>query len=83
MFELTSEQVETIGEMADKAENLIYAASIPMPPSVHVQCLKEGLREIRDALHELHCAVVGVDCPACGTQHLASVTCGEAEAGRA
>jgi hypothetical protein len=75
------DQFEIVGKMADKAENCIYAASLPVPLTIHVQCLTEALRDIRDELHGAYFAVVGVDCPTCETLHPRDMSCGEADSG--
>jgi hypothetical protein len=65
MIELTYEQLETIGAMADKADNLVSASMLDLPVGIHIQCLTAGLREIRETLREVHDAINRVDTSVC------------------
>lgn len=50
---MNEEQKEKIGEVVDRLENLIAALSMPIPDSIHVECLRESLPEVKEQLQEL------------------------------
>lgn len=54
-----AEAIETVGRMADKADNLLHAAKLPVPDSIHVTGMKAGLEEIHQALQEAYVALGG------------------------
>lgn len=51
--------IDEIGELADKADNLIAATNIPLRPEMHVSCLKDGLKEISEALKQYYIEQTG------------------------
>lgn len=59
---MNEDQVEKIGELADKADSfleLIY--NVAMTPKMKVDAAKTGFLEIRDALKELYIELSGDD----------------------
>lgn len=52
-------ELDTIGRLSDKADNLVHAARLPLTPQTHVECLSGGMAEIRDALRELYLEASG------------------------
>lgn len=50
---MTPELKEELGLLADKADNLVAATQLPMPPSFHVEGLKGGVEAIAKKLREL------------------------------
>lgn len=44
---------ERLGLLADKADNCLHAANLPVPPATHVEGLTAAMREIRDELREI------------------------------
>lgn len=48
------EMRERIGLLADKADNYLSAASLPVSPALHVEGLTAGMRELRDELRAIH-----------------------------
>jgi hypothetical protein len=49
-----TELIEEIGVLADKADNFLAAAEVlPLPAEVHLEQLKNCLRDISKRLHEL------------------------------
>lgn len=48
------QQIEEIGLLRDQCDNLLAAASLPMPPDIHVQGLVHGLKDMRKKLSALY-----------------------------
>lgn len=48
-----------VGRLADKADNLLAASTLPVSPAIHIQGLKGGLQEIRDEAQELYRSLGG------------------------
>ena len=42
--------VDNLGELADKADNLVAASEIPLPAKIHIEQLVIGLREMSATL---------------------------------
>jgi hypothetical protein len=59
MRQITDEQLEQIGLLADKANNFTGAAQLPLPPKMHVEQLSIGMADIRDELRGLYQAITG------------------------
>lgn len=53
MAEITDEQIEELGQLADKAANLLAGSFMKVPDSIHVVGLRGGMRDIRNALRDL------------------------------
>ena len=52
--EITHEQLDRIGRIADKADNYLAAASLPLRNEIHIEGLKTGMREIAEMAGELY-----------------------------
>ena len=52
--ELTYEQLDRIGQLADKADNLLHALTLSVSASIHLQGCKGGLEEIRAEAQALY-----------------------------
>jgi hypothetical protein len=50
MTEITDDQTEALGMLADKLDTALYAAKLPLPPQMHVEQLSNIIREVRDEL---------------------------------
>jgi hypothetical protein len=61
MKQISDEQLEQIGLLADKADNFHGASQLPLPPQMHVKQLSVGMKEIRNELREIHTAISGED----------------------
>lgn len=48
-----SDNMERIGFASDTLENLVAALSLPLPPTMHIQALKETLPEMVKILREV------------------------------
>ena len=59
---ITGEQLEKLGELSDKADNLIAASMLPVSPRIHIDALRTGLKEIRDMLRIIY-VEIGDDDP--------------------
>lgn len=55
------EAVSRIGDLADKADNLLAATVLPVPDSLHIQGLKGGMRQIKEELRDCYRALSGED----------------------
>lgn len=58
---MTPEQLDTIGALADRADNLAHGAKLPLPPLMHVEMLSLAMEEIRDALRQLYKTASGTN----------------------
>lgn len=58
---MSNEELEQIGLLSDKADNLSHAAELPLPPEIHLKCLSGGMADIRDALRKLYIESSGVN----------------------
>ena len=56
---MTQEQLDQIGEIADRCDNLAHAARLPMPPEFHVTQLTRALANVRDQLRALYVEASG------------------------
>lgn len=56
---MTEEQKEKFGLLIDEVDNLSHALNIPMPPSFHVERLKETLPEKVEELKQIFIEVTG------------------------
>lgn len=53
------ENIEAIGQLADRADNFAAAVKLPLPPKVHADQLAEGMREISRELKRIYVEVTG------------------------
>ena len=60
-LEITADQLEVIGELAEKADNFLPYTSNPLPVQMRFDALKHGLTELRDALRTIYVNVGGHD----------------------
>lgn len=56
---LTVEQLDELGRIADRVDNLVHAGTIPMPDSLRLRVLVVALPELRDDLRKLYVDVSG------------------------
>lgn len=59
MAVIQDEQLEVLGKLADQAENYAAASKLPMPPSFHVEQLREGLYDMARQIKDLYVALSG------------------------
>ncbi|MEF3066343.1 hypothetical protein [Pandoraea apista] len=52
---------ESIGEIADRVDNLIAAEGIPMPEAIAKQARTQALTGVRDELRSLYIELTGDD----------------------
>lgn len=58
-MEITEEQIDVLGKMADTADNLSEAAKLKVRPEIHIECLTSALKEMSDQLKEIVVSVSG------------------------
>lgn len=58
---ISGDQLESLGKLADKVNNLHGALQLPMPPQFHVEQMQRELPELRDELRSLVREVSGED----------------------
>lgn len=58
---MDAEQIERIGELADRLDAVLYAAKLPLPADIHLQGLQATIREVRDEIVEIVREVSGED----------------------
>lgn len=56
---ITQEQLEKLGNLADQANNLAAASQLPLPATMHVEQLRNGLVSIDLALRGLYVEISG------------------------
>lgn len=61
MKTITDDQLEMLAELVDKADNLLFAVKLPVSPVIHVEGLKHGIEEMREALHAFCVEIMGED----------------------
>ncbi len=50
---------DDLGELADKCDNLVAASQLPLPPSMHIEQLRDGLVGIATMLKRYHIQETG------------------------
>lgn len=50
---------EIVGRLADKADNFVHSAVLPVDPAIHVEGLTGGMKEIRDELRKFYVEATG------------------------
>jgi len=58
---ITHEQLDKLGRLADIANNLAAASQLPVPPAVHIEGMRQGLIDIDKALRALYVEISGDD----------------------
>jgi hypothetical protein len=51
---MNPEQLEEIGQLIDRLDNLCSAMELPMPAELHLKALKESLPNVRDDLQLIY-----------------------------
>lgn len=57
-IELSDDDLDAIGRLSDKAENFYFG---PVVPGVSEDCLRSGLKELRDDLRTMYVRLSGVN----------------------
>lgn len=57
----TDALAERVGLVADRADAIAVALTLPIPAATHVECLRSALPEIRDELRAIVVAMTGED----------------------
>lgn len=58
-IEVSSDVMERIGQLSDKADNYHGASRLPFSPRIHLDALSGGMLEIRDELRAIFIEVTG------------------------
>ena len=58
---MTPEQLEDLGQIVESASNFHAAGQMPLPPQMHLTCLRDGMEAIRDNARRLYFEVSGED----------------------
>lgn len=58
---ITNEQIEIIGGLVDRCDNLVAASQLPMKPEFHLQQLRSALIDIGTDLRSLYRDISGED----------------------
>lgn len=61
MAQITDDQINVLGEMADELDNLLGATRLGMPPAFHVQQLQIALPKLSARIKALVVAISGED----------------------
>ena len=59
--EISADQIEALGQMADSLDSALYAAKMPLPPALHIEGLSGIVRSARDLLAQTVKDVTGED----------------------
>jgi hypothetical protein len=65
---ITAEQIEAVGRLADRCDNLIAATRLPMSPQFHLYQLVDQLHVMARELKQLYRDVSGEDAWASDTE---------------
>ena len=60
-MEITDEQVERVAKAAEKANNLLGALQLPLPPHTHIEGCRSNIQDVRDELRKIVVEVKGED----------------------
>lgn len=55
----SSDVMDRIGRLADKADNFAHAGTLPLPARVHAEALRLGMEDIREELRAIFTDVTG------------------------
>ena len=58
---LTEDQLEDIGRIADTADNYHAASKMQLPASLHIECLRTGMEAISEQLKAIYVSVSGAN----------------------
>jgi hypothetical protein len=58
---VTEEQLEKLGKLVDRIDNLVHAGAIPMPDKLRVTALTEALPDLHSELKALYVEIAGED----------------------
>ncbi len=47
-------QVDELGELIESFENYVHALQMPLPPEMHVECLRAGLPDLLRKFEDLY-----------------------------
>lgn len=51
---ITEDNMDKIGELSDRIENLTYAAKLNLPPAMHLEQITKVIVEIKDELRAIY-----------------------------
>lgn len=58
---LTEDQLEDLGRIADMADNFHAAAGMQLPASMHIECLRTGMSAISEQIKAIYVKASGAD----------------------
>jgi hypothetical protein len=58
---LTEEQLDKLGHLVDRVDNLVHAGAIPMPDKLRATALAEALTDLHSELKMLYVEIAGED----------------------
>lgn len=58
---ITPDQLDELGRLADMANNLAAASQLPVAPAIHITCMRQGLIDIDKALKKMCVEISGDD----------------------
>ena len=60
-MKITDEQLEKLGKLIDRIDNVTHAGMIPMPDKLRLQAIGEFLPELHSELKSLYVEIAGDD----------------------
>lgn len=61
MSEISSEQLDRIGQLAEKADNYLHGLQLPVSAHIHVEGCRAGFEEIKTEATALYRELGGAD----------------------
>lgn len=58
-YKIAHDDIEQIGILSDKADNLIGASNLPVSDRIHIEGMRGGLEDLRDDLRKIYLQVTG------------------------
>ena len=52
-MKLDNETLERVGQLSDKADNIVHASTLPLPATMHVEQMRYALKDIREELRQI------------------------------
>ena len=58
---ITEDQLEDLGKIADMADNYRAAAGMQLPASMHIECLRTGMEAISEQIKAIYVVTSGAN----------------------
>lgn len=58
-MQVNDDQIERLGQLADRLDAILYSAKMPLPPDIHLHGICGAAREVRDEIASLVVEISG------------------------